>query len=235
MIRPGGLKLTEIALQIWQLPRGSSVLDIGCGCGETVEYLGSRHGLNACGLDASEELINEGLARNPSLQLTRGDGENLRELPSETFEGVLLECVLSIFANPAKVLGEVRRILAPGGKLFISDLHVVGSDGDLGINESASGQLFLKEPTEERKSVNGANEAITCISCRRFKLDALCACLLQIGFGSLRVEDWTEELDVYVATKIMRDGNMSGCFFDGALTRAEKRRTGYFALTAEKS
>ena len=45
------------------------------------------------------------------------------DLPSESFDCVLCECVLSLCSGLAPALSEVRRILKPGGALILSDVY----------------------------------------------------------------------------------------------------------------
>lgn len=44
-IRPGGLRLTERALEFCRFPAQVPVLDVGCGNGATVHYLRTVHNL----------------------------------------------------------------------------------------------------------------------------------------------------------------------------------------------
>jgi SAM-dependent methyltransferase len=121
-IRPGGLALTDRALEICSFAAGAELLDVGCGAGGTVEHLCSSHGLNASGVDLSRVLLAEGLARDPALQLTMASAEAL-PFAAGSFDGILCECVLSLVAEPLTALAEFRRVLQSGGFLILSDLY----------------------------------------------------------------------------------------------------------------
>ena len=69
-IRPGGLTLTDRALEQCSFAAGARLLDVGCGAGASVEHLRNRYGFDARGVDISPTLISEGLDRNPALPLS---------------------------------------------------------------------------------------------------------------------------------------------------------------------
>jgi len=119
---PGGLPLTERAVELAGLARGARVLDLGCGDGVTAEHLERRFGLRATGIDVSAALICQGRERRPDLDLREGAAECL-PLPDGGFEAVLAECVLSIVADPGAVVDECARVLRPGGLLLVNDLY----------------------------------------------------------------------------------------------------------------
>ena len=52
-VRPGGITLTQKALDICKLSDGSFIADIGCGTGGTLEHLGRSGICNLLGVDAS--------------------------------------------------------------------------------------------------------------------------------------------------------------------------------------
>jgi len=121
-IRPGGLTLTERALDFCNFTLGAQLLDVGCGAGATVEHLICRHGFVAKGVDSSPALIAEGLGRTPTLQLMEAAAETL-PFTGDSHDGVLCECVLSLLDEPLKVLRELQRVLRSGGCLILSDMY----------------------------------------------------------------------------------------------------------------
>ncbi len=122
-LRPGGRELTDRGVELCRLPPGAAVLDVGCGSGATVAHLRDRHGHRARGIDISRELIAEGLARDPGLELELGAAESL-PVADASQDALFCECVLSLLNAPVRALEEFHRVLRPGGKLVISDLYL---------------------------------------------------------------------------------------------------------------
>ena len=129
LLRPGGLALTDRAVACCALPPGSRVLDLGCGTGATVNHLRSSLGLRAVGLDRSAVLLQRARRETAEAPLLRADGAAL-PLVTGTMDAVLMECVLSVTPNPSAVLAECRRVLAPRGRLAMSDLYDRGAGCD---------------------------------------------------------------------------------------------------------
>lgn len=123
VIRPGGLASTREAVELSGLKKGDKVLDVGCGYGLTVELLTEEYGIDARGVDISAKLLEEGKNRNPNLDLTFGDGEML-DFPSLSFDGVFMECMLSLVENQEEAIHEACCLLKKGGKLIISDFFL---------------------------------------------------------------------------------------------------------------
>lgn len=127
-LRPGGFALTDRAIALWGLARGSRVLDIGCGLGVTVERLIIEHGLDAEGVDWSPDLLRAARDRSPWLPVRRADGAML-PCPAAAFEGAILECSWSAMtgqsndAMPDAILAECRRVLRSSGRLAITDVY----------------------------------------------------------------------------------------------------------------
>lgn len=104
--------------------RCGRTLDHGCGAGRHLVFLAGL-GLDVYGFDHSEEALREAARRAPGLvdRLTRGSMFDLRDQYEDgMFDtvlswAVLYECPLAGFVA---AIGEVERVLRPGGKLFAS-------------------------------------------------------------------------------------------------------------------
>jgi len=238
--RPGEFRITKKAMDIWDLPRGSAVLDIGCGLGETMEYLEKEYGFQCSGIDLSLERIKEAKNRNPELDVKYGDGEFLDEFSSYSFDGVTMECVLSVINLPDEALHETYCVLKKGGRLFISDLYIKDPDPAFAKALKIEAERQSRKPHNEGEcgtecEEDHKNRVCTFRSSGRFLLEPLIRQLEEIGYQKIKWEDCSPELTRYVAEKIMRDGCLEGCLCDEAIHPKDSFKTGYFMLTAEKS
>ena len=109
------------------LPHGNlgRLLDIGTGTGRLLELLGARV-TSATGIDASRAMLALARARLAALPLPNcpvrlGDMYRL-PFPDAGFDLVVLQMVLHYAEDPAAVLAEAARVLAPGGRLVVIDL-----------------------------------------------------------------------------------------------------------------
>ena len=237
--RPGGFKITKKAMEIWKLPEGSEVLDIGCGTGDTVIFLEKEYGFECCGIDLSMARIKEGKSKYPNLNIKYGDGEFLDDFSSFSLDGILMECTLSLIKLPEEVLHEIYCVLKKGGRLFLSDLYIKDPD---------PGFIKLLRIEAERQSRKPHKEGECGTDCEeehknrlnsfrsdgRFLMEPLVEQLKEIGFQSISWEDCSLELDNFVAEMLMKEGTLEGCICDAAFHPKDYFKTGYFMLTAEK-
>ena len=118
--------------RLLDLKLNSSVLELGCGSGGYALHLAEKVGCRLVGLD-----INAPGVRNANqLALARGLASQARfeqcdvsdSLPFDdsTFDAVFSNDVLCHIPGRPKVLGEMFRILKPGGRMLFSDALVVG-------------------------------------------------------------------------------------------------------------
>jgi SAM-dependent methyltransferase len=99
-----------------------SVLDVGCGFGlETLRLARLvQPGGRVAGVDKSGEFVAEARRRQQAAGLAidfrEGDAESL-PFPDASFDIALAERVLVYLPHPARALGEMRRVVRPGGRL----------------------------------------------------------------------------------------------------------------------
>lgn len=97
------------------------VLDAGCGVGQWTYVLAQCNDA-VCGIDASEARVD--LARHAAALLGGRQPEfragRMEALPYETGTFDAVVCIGAwMFAPPAATLAEFRRVLAPGGRLYL--------------------------------------------------------------------------------------------------------------------
>jgi ArsR family transcriptional regulator len=107
------------------VPEGVTVLEIGVGTGGLLSELAARSG-HVIGVDHSPAMLEEARRRLTSagtdgIELRLGEMSHL-PLPDASVGCVVANMVLHHAANPAVVLAEIRRVLAPGGVLLLADL-----------------------------------------------------------------------------------------------------------------
>ena len=96
-----------------------TALDAGMGPGRLALEL-ARRGWEVSGLDSAAEMVALASARMPdaSDRFSVGDIENL-PFPAESFDGVVATGVLE-YSSLERALGEVARVLKPGGRAVVS-------------------------------------------------------------------------------------------------------------------
>jgi arsenite methyltransferase len=126
-LHPGGRALTRRALESIDLDGGDRLLDIGSGDGRSVLLAAGEYGCRAVGIEYGGRAVAEarGHASERGLQdrveFVTGDAEAL-PFDDHVFDAVLTECSLCLFTDKGGALGEVRRVLRPGGRVALSDV-----------------------------------------------------------------------------------------------------------------
>ena len=150
-IRPGGLELTRRAARYCRLTDGDRVLDAGCGAGATLDFLKSRCGAEAIGVDLSASLLTEAKQGRSGPNLIRA---NTMALPIKTarMKAVFCECALSLLPDPAHALEEFQRVLRAHGHLVVTDLYR-RADGQMAPTGSATGGGCMKGAVDRRTMI----------------------------------------------------------------------------------
>ncbi len=110
-------------LAVLGLTRDDKLLEVGCGGGAFLQDA-LRSGCKAAAVDHSSDMVKlarevnrEAIVQN-RLEIREGDAGSL-PYPAETFTCAVTTGVFGFISNPVEVLSEVRRVLAPGGRLVL--------------------------------------------------------------------------------------------------------------------
>jgi SAM-dependent methyltransferase len=122
--QPGNPLISVEQPVVWgildQLPPGAA-LDAACGTGRHARHLVDR-GHRVTGIDGSPEMLDVARAAVPEGEFDEGD---LTSLPLSAESVDLAVCALALehVEDLTAAVGELRRVVRPGGRIVLSDLH----------------------------------------------------------------------------------------------------------------
>ncbi|RKP54361.1 class I SAM-dependent methyltransferase [Cohnella endophytica] len=123
---PGGFEATKRLLRNMEFPRGSHVLEVGCGTGRTACYL-ARLGYDVTAVDRNplmlEKARNRALRTESNVRFVYGDASSL-PFPDSSFDLVFVESV-TIFTKGDEAIKEYYRVLKTKGRLLDREMVFV--------------------------------------------------------------------------------------------------------------
>ena len=100
---------------------GERVLDVACGTGALTAAVAGRVGPDGAvvGLDLNPEMLEVARRKSPRIDWREAPAEAL-PFPDATFDAVVSQFGLMFFTDRAAALGEMWRVLRPGGRLAVA-------------------------------------------------------------------------------------------------------------------
>jgi ubiquinone/menaquinone biosynthesis C-methylase UbiE len=123
--------------------KGKKVLCVGCGSGEEVAMIANNGAESITGIDISENLIAIAQREFPPHKFYAMDVENL-DFADNSFDYIYSSLVFDYFKDWKKLLGEISRVLKPGGTLQFSNIHPVRWSAEKSYDESTGRATGLK-------------------------------------------------------------------------------------------
>jgi SAM-dependent methyltransferase len=123
LMNRGNRDLNRRAIELLDIQPSSRVLDLGFGGGVTLPLLLER-AAEVTGIDRAQDMVEAATARHQSevadgrLRLLAGDVARL-PVTDDAVDRVLTVNTVYFWRELAPALGEIRRVLAPGGRLVI--------------------------------------------------------------------------------------------------------------------
>ena len=121
---PGGLKLTKRILAREYIDQEKSILDVGCGTGQTSAYMAEKYQCSVTSLDSNTIMLMKAKQRFSSshlpIDVVYGSAENLPFVEG-LFDFILSESVTS-FTDVSLTIQEFKRVLKPNGVLLAIEI-----------------------------------------------------------------------------------------------------------------
>jgi len=214
-LRPGGPALTRRLVERAGFRAGQRVADLGCGSGASTALL-SAFGCHAIGVDTDHSALNAARRGETGPHWVAASGERL-PFATACLDGILAECSLSVMGSLARALEECRRVLAPDGRIAVSD-------------------VYARQAFSTGQDASGLPRCIRHLPQRDTVLEAFA----QADFDVEHWEDHSDVLKVFLARLIFEQGSTESLWAGSttsdqalAFTRAlSARRPGYFLLLA---
>lgn len=118
-----GEPVAEDLLRAAALGPGERVLDVGCGTGIVTrlaaEAVGPEGSVTGLDVEPGMLAVARSVTGDPRIEWIEADAESIPH-PDGSFDVVLSQMSLQFVEDPSKALREMRRVLAPGGRLVLN-------------------------------------------------------------------------------------------------------------------
>ncbi len=124
-------ELTNAAfIQFLELDGARSILDVGSGLGVLDRQLATANPqIEIWGVERSTAQLMQAASDLPNLRFVQGDAHVL-PFDADRFDVVFCRYLLEHVADPTAVLREIRRVLKPGGKVFLQENNILATTFD---------------------------------------------------------------------------------------------------------
>lgn len=191
---PGGFDLTKSILKDEVIQPNESVLDIGCGTGQTAAYLDQRFECKVTALDNHPIMIAKAKERikdsSSPIKIIEGDVQNL-VFEDNSFDVIISESVI-VFTDITKTLNELTRVLKTNGRLIMIEM--------------AAEQDLSEEIRSKVRSLYGINEVLN--------EEEWILKLKQAGFTKIELIDTPAELNQTEISDINQSENLNIDLYD---------------------
>lgn len=156
-----------------RVPAAGRVLDVGCGTGVLLAQVHrTEPTARGVGVDVTPAMLRVAAGRLQGVSLVQASGDAL-PLADASFDRVVTTSALHYVEQPAVMLAEMRRVLAPGGSVIITDWCA----------DFASMRLLDAALRTVLRPLDRAHQRV-------LRAEELTRLMREAGFGTVTVERW---------------------------------------------
>jgi SAM-dependent methyltransferase len=123
---------------------GNDVLELGCGTGRNIRRVLTSGAKSYTGLDQSAGMLKVAQDKNPgaTVKLVEANLDSVLPFESERFDFILVTLVFEHVPFLLPVLAEAHRVLKPGGKIRILEIHSGLVENGTGAHFEHNGETY---------------------------------------------------------------------------------------------
>ena len=161
-----------LARRLPEAAHGRDCVEIGCGTGRNLAVLAKAGTRSLWGCDLSEGMLDRARARKSGARLVRADMAGPLPLEAASADFVLVSLAFEHVADLDPPMAEIVRVLRPGGRLLIQEIHPFMAMGGVGAHFT-DGEGAVRMPTvahavsDHLNAIAGAGLRLT--GCREWR------------------------------------------------------------------
>ena len=122
------LVLDELAMLLEHLPKGSRVLDVGCGTAHLTHWIKEK-GFEVCGIEPSDQMLGHARKNYPDIEIKQAISSSIPYEDNQFDLIVAFEVLRYLDTNEnQKTFEEFNRVLKPGGQFFVTQVNRYSTD-----------------------------------------------------------------------------------------------------------
>ena len=116
-------KFRRFLLSSISVPANTNVLDVACSTGSFLSALNQKTPIKGFGIDISDRMVDNARALNPGMEF-RVSGCELIPFDDNFMDIITVCAAYHHFPNPPAFAKEAKRVLKPGGSVYIADIYL---------------------------------------------------------------------------------------------------------------
>jgi ubiquinone/menaquinone biosynthesis C-methylase UbiE len=113
----------RILLTMVEWHENQRILDVACGTGSFLAAMNARKPIAGFGIDIAQHMIEKAAEKNPGMEFRVSGCESI-PFPDGSMDLITVCAAYHHFSDVAAFAREARRVLKPGGMLYIADMFV---------------------------------------------------------------------------------------------------------------